>query len=233
MVPSARFANENYFRGGWHPLGFIGIGEAPKNVALHNVNFDSPAFDDSLHYQVPERLRAVKSPPAPQVKAVTPWTPDPKIELINPWRYWTLEGNPPGLEKEIHADNSVAGSAWHRVIRVTGDFGRGSSLRHSLGKGITLDPGRYRLAFRVRGTPGQAVDLEVADSVDFTAADGPRVVARKESIPLTDQWQEHRLEFEISTKFKDQTFLRFRLPRDGKGTFELTDTRMKAAGQSE
>ena len=98
MMPSARFAIENYFRGGWHPLGFIGIGEAPKEAALKNVNFDSPAFDDSLHYKVPEKLLAVKAPPVPQVKAVTPWTPDPNIELINPWRYWILKtsGQRPG-----------------------------------------------------------------------------------------------------------------------------------------
>ena len=227
MMPSARFAIENYFRGGWHPLGFIGVGEAPKEAALKNMKFDSPAFDDSLHYKVPEKLLAVKTPPLPQVKAVTPWTPDPNIELINPWRYWTLEGHPHGLEKEIHADSSLAGSAGHRVIRVTGDFGRGASLRYSLGKGVKLDRGHYRLSFRVRGTPGQSVDLELADSADYQLADGPRVAAKKEAIPLTDQWQEHSFEFEIRTTFKDQTFLRFRLPHDVKGTFDLADTRLK------
>jgi len=164
------------------------------------------------------------------VKTVTPWTPDPKVELINPWRYWTLEGNPQGLDKEIHADGPVEGPAGRRVIRVSGDFGRrGSSLRYSLGKGVKLDRGRYHFAFRVRGTPGLSVDFEVADSVDFLTADGPRNVAKKESIPLTDQWQEHSIEFEISAPFKDQVFLRFRLPREVKGTFDLTDTRLKLA----
>ncbi len=229
MLPSARFAIENYFRGGWHPLGFIGVGQAPREATLKHVKFDSPAFDDSLHYKVPEELLAVKTPPLPPVKAVTPWTPDPKIELINPWRYWTLEGNPKGLDKEIHADSSVAGSVGHRVIRVSGDFGRkGDSLRFSLGKGATLDRGRYQLDFRVRGTPGLSVDFEVADSVDFSTTDGPRIVAKKDAIPLTDQWQEHSLEFEISTPFKNETFLRFRLPREVKGTFDLAGTHLKA-----
>jgi len=228
MMPSARFANDNYFRGGWHPLGFIGVGEAPKEVALENVNFDNPAFDRSLHYKVPPKLLAVKTPPVPPVNAVTPWSPDPKVELINPWRYWTLEGHSKELGKEIHADSSVAGSVGSRVIRITGDFGRGSSLRHSLGKGSKLDLGRYRLAFRVRGTPGLSVDFELADSVDYQLADGPRIVASRDSIPLTEQWQEHSLEFEISTPFKDQTFLRFRLPREATGTFDLTDTRLKS-----
>jgi hypothetical protein len=227
MMPSARFAIENYFRGGWHPLGFIGVGDTPKEVALKNVKFDSPAFDDSLHYKVPEELLSLKTPPLPPVKAIKPWTPDPNIELINPWRYWTLEGHPPGLEKEIHADSSLAGSAGCRVIRVTGDFGRGASLRYSLGKGVMLDRGHYHLSFRVRGTPGQSVDFELADSVDYQLADGPRVAAKKDAIPLTDQWQEHSFEFEIRTTFKDQTFLRFRLPHDVKGTFDLADTRLK------
>jgi hypothetical protein len=76
MLPSARFAIANYFRGGWHPLGFIGIGDAPQETSLKNVAFDSPAFDDSLYYKVPATLRAVQAPPVPQAKAVTPWTPD-------------------------------------------------------------------------------------------------------------------------------------------------------------
>ena len=69
--------------------------------------------------------------------------------------------------------------------------------------------------------------LELADSADFQLADGPRVSAKKESIPLTNQWQEHSFEFEIRTAFKDQTFLRFRLPHDVKGAFDLADTRLK------
>jgi len=56
LMPSARFAIENYFRGGWHPLGTIGIGTAAKQVALDKATFDSPAFDDSLYYKVPERV---------------------------------------------------------------------------------------------------------------------------------------------------------------------------------
>lgn len=228
MLPSARFAIENYFRGGWHPLGFIGVGESPKEAAFKNVRFDSPAFDDSLHYEVPARLLVAKAPPLPPVKAVTPWNPDPMVELINPWRYWTLEGYPKGLDKEVHYDSSVAGATGQRVIRITGDFGRGSSLRYSLGKGIKLDPGHYRLSFRVRGTPGQSVSFELADSVDFAVADGPRIIAKKEAIPLTDQWQEHSVEFESSTPLRDQAFLRFRLPRGVKGTFDLADPRLKA-----
>lgn len=212
MVPSARFATANYFRGGWHPLGYIGIGKAPAEAALKDIAFDSPAFDDSLRYIVPEKLRAVKPPPLLPVKAVTPWTPDPRTELINPWRYWTLEADGHGLEKQILNERG-------RVMRVTGDFGKSSSLNYSFGNGIKLDRGRYRFTFRARGTPGQAVEFELAD--DW------RKVSKEAEIPLTSEWQEHNIEFEIKTTFKDETSLRFRLPRDAKGTFDLTDTRLR------
>lgn len=215
MMPSARFAIANYFRGGWHPLGYIGIGEALEEAALKHVEFDSPAFDDRLHYKVPEKLLAVKTPPVPQVKAVTPWAPEPNTELINPWRYWILKTPGSGLEKQILA-NGPDGS---RVIRVTGDFGEGSSLNHSFGNGAQLAHGRYRFAFRVRGTPGQSIEFELAD--------GWRRVSKEARIPLTDQWQEHTIEFEIRTTFKDETTLRFSLPRKTKGTFDLAHTRLK------
>jgi hypothetical protein len=217
MMPSVRFATQNYFRGGWHPLGFIGIGEPPEVASLENVAFDSPAFDDSLHYKVPEKLRAVKAPLVPQVKAVTPWTPDPNTELINPWRYWFLKTPGNGLEKRILTD----GPGGRRVIRVTGDFGEGSSLNHNFRSDARLDRGRYRFAFRVRGTPGQSVAFELAD--DW------RLVSREARIPLTEEWQEHSLEFEIKATFKDGTTLRFTLPQDVKGTFDLTDTRLRVA----
>lgn len=214
MLPSARFATSNYFRGGWHPLGFIGIGASPKQAALDNAKFDSPAFDDSLHYHVPEKLRVVKAPPVPQVKPVTPWTSDPKVELINPSRYWLLNAGSENVEKQILAEG-------HRVIRVTGDFGTGSSLNYSFGNDIKLDRGRYRFTFRVRGTPGQTVEFELAD--DW------RGVSKETRLPLTKAWQEHHIEFEIKTEFKDTTTLRFNLPRDAKGTFDLAETRLKRA----
>jgi hypothetical protein len=59
-------------------------------------------------------------------------------------------------------------------------------------------------------------------------ADGRQKVAKETPIPLADKWQEHAIEFEINTKFTDKTTLRFRLPGNVKGTFDLTDTRLKA-----
>jgi hypothetical protein len=217
MLPSARFAIVNYFRGGWHPLGFIGIGDTPQEASLKKVAFDSPAFDNSLYYRVPAMLRAVQAPPVPQVKAVTPWTPDRDTELINPWRYWVLRTPNDDLEKQI----LTGGPGGSHVIRVTGDFGGDSSLNYNFGVGVKLDPGRYHFVFSVRGTPGLPVDFELGE--DW------RLVSRETRIPLTEQWQEYSIVFEVKSTSRDVTTLRFRLPRDAKGTFDLADTRLKVA----
>ncbi len=218
MVPSVRFATANYFQGGWHPMGFIGIGKPPTEAALTNIPFDSPAFDTSIAYKVPEAIRAIKMPPVPVVNAVPPWTPDPKKELLNPWRYWTLDTNGNAVEKEIRADGPVAGPAG-RVIRVTGDFGKNTRLEHTFGKNYKLASGHYRFAFRVRGAPGQAAEFEMGD--------GWHAVSKKTKIPLTTEWQEHIIEFEITNAFKDESTLRFILPSNAKGEFDLSETRLK------
>ncbi len=50
MLPSARFAIENYFRGGRHPIGYIGVGIPLEDYQLDSKQFDDPADDHSLHY---------------------------------------------------------------------------------------------------------------------------------------------------------------------------------------
>ncbi len=222
MMPSVRFAIENYFRGGWHPLGYIGVGCQPREVALGNVTFDSPAFDETLHYKVPEKFLAVKEPPVPKVTPVTPWQPDPRIELINPWRYWTLNSGDrevKTIDKEIHYDGPVDGPAGRRVIRVTGDFGPWATLNYLFQSGVVFAAGRYQLAFLARGTPDQIVDVELTVQ--------GRPTLKVAQIPVRSQWQEYTLEFDIKDELKEEIGLRFRLPRNVKGTFDLTHTRLK------
>lgn len=219
LMPSVRFAIANYFRGGWHPLGYLGIGGTPGEASLKDVAFDDPAFDNSLRYVVPESLRAVKAPPLPEVTAVTPWKADPDKELINPWRYWTLSGADEGAEKEILHEGSAGTPEARRIIRVAGDFGKGTRLAYSFGNDIRIDRGRYRFAFRVRGTPGSVVDFEIAD--DW------REVSKEAEITLTEDLQEHQIEFEIRNEFKDETILRFSMPDDASGIFDLSDPRLK------
>ncbi|MFA7018497.1 MAG: DUF4832 domain-containing protein [Sphaerochaetaceae bacterium] len=48
MVPAVRFANANYFSGGYTPLGIVGVGEKPLRFEL--TGFDDLASDCSLYY---------------------------------------------------------------------------------------------------------------------------------------------------------------------------------------
>ena len=159
-MPSARFATDNYFRGGWHPFGFIGIDQAAEDITLTNLTFDSPAFDDSLSYKVPEALRSVAMPLIPTARVVTQWTADPKKELINPWRYRTLDADTGSLQKQTLMDGPVKVPTGGQGIRLTGDFGKGSRLNYTIGKDYQFPPGLYRFSCRVRGTPGLTTGFE-------------------------------------------------------------------------
>lgn len=51
MVPSIRFANENYFEGGYHPIGYVGIGgEKVDRVEIPDNMFFDIQSDQTLHY---------------------------------------------------------------------------------------------------------------------------------------------------------------------------------------
>ncbi len=50
-APACRFAIENYFTGGRHPLGRIAIGQQLNDASLDGVRFDDLASDHSLGYR--------------------------------------------------------------------------------------------------------------------------------------------------------------------------------------
>ena len=50
-VPACRFANRNYFRGGRHPIGRIGVGVNVADPTLDSNLFDEIASDTSLGYR--------------------------------------------------------------------------------------------------------------------------------------------------------------------------------------
>jgi len=52
-LPSARFAIQNYFTGGRHPLGQVAVGVPAASPTLSESAFDNPTDDRSLHYIVP------------------------------------------------------------------------------------------------------------------------------------------------------------------------------------
>ena len=218
MAPSVRFAIQNYLTGGWHPFGLIGVGAAPRDTGLKDVAFDSPAFDRTLSYEVPEELLAVQ-PPRPKVTPVPRWRPDPKAELINPWRYWGLTRRSDTIEKRVSADGPVDGPAGRRVISVVGDYGRGSNLNYTFFNRGKIAPGRYRFSCRVKGTTGLTVRFDVAD--------GWRGVINGVTVPLSQEWRELRVEFDVKVAFEKETRLRFGLPPDVSGEFHLTDPHLR------
>lgn len=49
-LPSLRFAIDNYFEGGRHPMGNIGLGVTPATFKINPDDFDDMHADHSLHY---------------------------------------------------------------------------------------------------------------------------------------------------------------------------------------
>ena len=50
MLPSARFSIQNYFKGGRHPIGRVGVEILVDHPQLDSKMFDDPARDKTLHY---------------------------------------------------------------------------------------------------------------------------------------------------------------------------------------
>lgn len=49
-VPALRFAICNYTKGGYHPMGYVGVGKAPDQTEIDPSEFDDIAVDTSLRY---------------------------------------------------------------------------------------------------------------------------------------------------------------------------------------
>lgn len=49
-VPSLKLAIKNYKNGGYHPMGYVGIGRKPDKYQIEESYFDCPAKDISLRY---------------------------------------------------------------------------------------------------------------------------------------------------------------------------------------
>lgn len=50
MLPAVRFATTQYFNGGMHPVGYVGIDSLINQVDLDSTLFNNPILDNSLHY---------------------------------------------------------------------------------------------------------------------------------------------------------------------------------------
>ena len=62
MLPSLRFSNQNYWNGGYFPIGRVGVGVTPATTVVDAKTYDNPGADNSLHYidprQTPEQKAA-------------------------------------------------------------------------------------------------------------------------------------------------------------------------------
>ena len=65
MQPSLRFANENYFEGGYHPMGYIGINEPIDDTRLDPNSFFDIQSDKSLKYQIKQLYTGPKDTKVP------------------------------------------------------------------------------------------------------------------------------------------------------------------------
>ena len=52
MLPSLRFAAMNYYNGGRHPMGYVGVGEDISEYKISSTEFDDIQNDHSLRYVV-------------------------------------------------------------------------------------------------------------------------------------------------------------------------------------
>lgn len=52
MLPSLRFANKNYFFGGYHPIGYIGLGQQINEYVISDDKFDDIQNDKTLKYKL-------------------------------------------------------------------------------------------------------------------------------------------------------------------------------------
>lgn len=52
MLPSLRFANENYFEGGYHPMGYIGVNKKPEKAMIDKPLFYDIQSDKTLRYNL-------------------------------------------------------------------------------------------------------------------------------------------------------------------------------------
>jgi Domain of unknown function (DUF4832) len=219
MVPSARFAITNYFRGGWHPFGFIGVGQQSPRFDLNDIAFDSPAFDNSLTYRVPASLTSVKAPPIPVIQPLAKWQSDPAVELINPWRSWELDGSIGKTGKVIRHDGPVENAAGRRVMRIEGNFPDEVNLRYRFEEDKILPPGRYRFSCQVRGSESL--------KVKFAVNHGWTRTSDETTVKLGPEWREQVINFTIVESGKEETRLRFRIDKQIDGHFEITDTRLR------
>ena len=211
--PSVRFAIKNYWQGGWHPLGFVGVGRAPKQKEVSGPFFENPR-DETLHYEVPAALLAVTEPPVPSFSPVKSFKLQPDNEVIDPNRYWVFEPRSNNIEQHINTDGPGGSVAYN----AKGDFGN-AYYRYNSAWHESWPPGNYLLSLQLRGTEGLAASFDLLD--------GYHTITPTISLSLGADWKKAEIRFTIKAPFKEYPCLRFSLPKQKVGSFAFAEVHLK------
>jgi hypothetical protein len=212
-LPSVRFAVKNYWQDGWHPMGFVGIGHAPKQKEVPGPFFEAPR-DETLHYEVPAAMLAVSDPPVPSFSPVKTFKLQSDVEAIDPNRYWDLNTGDGKLDQ--HIDTTGPGGTLAHTAE--GDFGNACYMYYSAWF-ETWPAGRYVLSLRVRGTKGQTATFNLSDEYS--------VISPTTQLPLDSDWKKVEIPLTIKEPFKKYPRLRLWLPKHQTGTFSFADVHLK------
>ena len=158
-LPTLRFANQNYWNGGYHPIGMVGVGAPPTVAALDPATFDDPARDRSLHYINPSQTPEQRKQWELQEQR------DP-LALLRPVHWWSsivVNGAKGSFELRdaTHDDPSVS---------IVYDFTNVSSGGASVGVASDIRLGDSAQAFNFSARSDQPAEL----TIGFTCANNEK-----------------------------------------------------------
>ena len=126
MLPSLRFSNQNYWNGGYFPIGRVGVGVTPATTVVDAKTYDNPGADNSLHYinprQTPEQKAALEA--ADQK--------DP-LYLFHPINWWGFGTDADGVTSSVEVHDVTQpnpGVIFHYDLSKAAKGGR--AFAHSL-----------------------------------------------------------------------------------------------------
>jgi len=162
MLPSTRFAIENYFEGGRHPIGLVGVGKPVREPLLDPASFDDPAEDRTLQYNLDSRYTFAESP------ASLPLQEAAAIGNINLVRSL--------LDKGVGVD-SWDDSAKKTALQCAAMSGHKDIVELLLSKGARIDaqedwPGGTALDYAAEKGHKAIVELLIARGADINAKRG-------------------------------------------------------------
>ena len=86
MLPTLRFSNPNYWNGGYHPVGIIGVDATPSSSVMDATTFNDPGLDKTIHYINPSQ----KAEQRASLDAADKIDP---LFLFRPVNWWGLNAN--------------------------------------------------------------------------------------------------------------------------------------------